>query len=157
MGSVGRFTANCDYNANMETVPTLTFRRAGADDLAAVCALWPDYNATDHHTRLTQRTRWIVLAHSAAALAAGGELVRTGRTVEIANVIVLPAWRRRGVGGALVAHLCDLARHIRARRVQLTVDPSNLPALRLYAACGFHPVGTLALTASHLLIMEKRL
>jgi GNAT superfamily N-acetyltransferase len=154
---MGLFHTRTDYNANMETLPTLTFRRARADDLAAMRALWPEQTLEACQAWLAQRTRWITLAHQGDRLAAGGELARAGRTVEIANLIVLPAWRRRGVGRALVAHLCDLARHFRARRVQLTVDPSNLPALRLYAACGFETVGLLPLTPSHLLIMEKRL
>ncbi len=142
----------------MDTLPTVTFQRATAHDVASVVRLWPHDPHADAHRRLNERARWVALAYCDRALAAGGELARCGRRVEIANVVVLPEWRRRGVGRALVTHLCDMARRQRIHTVQLTVDSANVPAVRLYAACGFNTVGTLALTPEHsLLIMEKRL
>lgn len=142
----------------METVPTLTFRRATADDLASVSVLWPDHTVEANRAWLAQRWRWIVLGLCADELVAGGELARFGPAVEIANVMVRPAWRRRGIGRALIDHLCDVARDLRIRVVRLTVEPENAPALHLYTACGFEPIRTLTFESSnHLLMMEKRL
>ncbi len=142
----------------METVPTLTFRRASADDLAEVCALWSGQTPEQHRAWLAQRWRWIALGYCADELVAGGELARCGHAVEIANVMVNPAWRGRGIGRALIMHLCAVARDLRVHAVQLTVEPENAPALRLYTACGFETIRTLTVDSSHhLLIMEKRL
>ncbi len=142
----------------MDILPTVTFQRATVHDLASVVRLWPYDPIADVLKRLNARTRWVALAYCDQALAAGGELARCGRIVEIANVVVLPEWRQRGIGRALVTHLCDIARQQRIHTVRLTVEPANAPAVRLYTACGFHRVSTLALTPDHpLLIMEKRL
>jgi len=52
---------------------------------------------------------------------------------------VLPAWRRQGVGGALLARLLDTARAAGLRDLRLEVAAGNAPAQRLYAAAGFRP------------------
>lgn len=140
----------------MNSLPTVTFRRATVDDLALMRRLWPHCPPEEACARLCQRTRWVALGHCEGALVASGELIRCGRTVEIANVLVLPQWRRRGIGRALVTHLCDLARRQRVKRVQLTVDPANTAALALYAQAGFVAVGSLELPSAHPLILMER-
>lgn len=53
------------------------------------------------------------------------------------------AHQGQGLGrAALAAALSGLARLARIRRIRLLVAPGNAPALRLYQAAGFKPVGT---------------
>ena len=54
---------------------------------------------------------------------------------------VEPDFRRRGVGRALVEALLDELRGEGVTRVFLEVRGSNLPAHKLYAACGFAASG----------------
>ena len=65
----------------------------------------------------------------------------------IANVAVAPAFRRRGIGRALVQAL--LARSDDLAFVTLEVRASNAPAIALYAGCGFVPAGTRRRFYSH--------
>jgi [ribosomal protein S18]-alanine N-acetyltransferase len=57
------------------------------------------------------------------------------------NVATAPAYRRRGVGDALVRHVVDHAYRTGAAIVLLEVRVSNEPAKRLYAAHGFRAIG----------------
>lgn len=50
---------------------------------------------------------------------------------------VVPAWRRRGLGRALLAALLESARGAGCRRVRLEVAANNRPAQQLYAQGGF--------------------
>src|SRR6266542_4822201 len=74
-----------------------------------------------------------------ASSAAVGFLVAQcgGPEWELENMAVLPAFRRRGVGSALLAVLLAEARARQAERILLEVRPSNLPAIRLYGQGGF--------------------
>lgn len=59
----------------------------------------------------------------------------------ITNVAVSPAYRRKGVGRALVAALCTCAAQKGLAFVTLEVRASNAPALALYEQAGFQPAG----------------
>lgn len=54
-----------------------------------------------------------------------------------------PASRGAGAGRALLAESLAWARNIGARRVRLGVTAADSPAMRLYTAHGFRPVGSL--------------
>jgi len=54
---------------------------------------------------------------------------------------VLPAWRRRGIGRALLDSVVAEAQRRRAGSLVLEVATENAPARLLYAACGFAQVG----------------
>jgi ribosomal-protein-alanine N-acetyltransferase len=58
---------------------------------------------------------------------------------EILAINVLPHWRRRGVGRALLGAVMSGVRD--GKRLLLEVAEGNAPALALYRGCGFHPVG----------------
>ena len=60
---------------------------------------------------------------------------------EIVTLAVSPAWRRRGIGRALVTAAAAHAGASGAARLFLEVAEDNAPALALYAALGFTPVG----------------
>ena len=55
----------------------------------------------------------------------------------IEDVYVLPGWRGRGVGRALVGQLLDWAQAAGATRAQLLADRGNEPALAFYRRLGW--------------------
>jgi [ribosomal protein S18]-alanine N-acetyltransferase len=57
------------------------------------------------------------------------------------NITVAAARQRGGVGGALLARLCGLARQVGAQQMFLEVRPSNEPAQALYRRTGFQLIG----------------
>ncbi len=60
---------------------------------------------------------------------------------EVLTLAVLPAARRRGLGGALLAAAAREAARRGARTLFLEVAEGNAAARALYAAAGFAPVG----------------
>jgi ribosomal-protein-alanine N-acetyltransferase len=61
--------------------------------------------------------------------------------VQVQNLAVHPAFRRRGVGRFLLAEGLREAHRRGARLATLEVRPSNLAARRLYASLGFVETG----------------
>jgi ribosomal-protein-alanine N-acetyltransferase len=59
----------------------------------------------------------------------------------VTTFAVLPAYRRRGIGGRLLSELIELAADLGATVVTLEVRLSNGGARRLYQQFGFRPVG----------------
>lgn len=59
--------------------------------------------------------------------------------LQLYEVEVVPAFRGRGLGRALVGAMLDLARREGHRRMWLFTDTDNLPAIRLYEAAGGVP------------------
>jgi len=59
----------------------------------------------------------------------------------IQDLYVDPAFRRRGIGRALVAELLEEARALRVERVDLEVFSSNEAARRFWQHMGFRPTG----------------
>jgi len=78
-----------------------------------------------------------------AELAPVGFLVAQcgGAGWELENMAVLPAFRRRGAGSALLAALVAEARAQQAERILLEVRHSNQAAIRLYEQGGFELLG----------------
>jgi ribosomal-protein-alanine N-acetyltransferase len=61
----------------------------------------------------------------------------------ISDLVVVPRWRRRGVGGALLAALQQAAKGRGARNLFLEMQTKNYPAIRLaqkhgYDFCGYN-------------------
>lgn len=72
----------------------------------------------------------------------GFALVRDlGDEVEILSIAVLPGWRRRGTGRALLDAVCAGARDRGIGSIVLEVAVDNVAAQRLYAALGFAQAG----------------
>ncbi|MFC7550176.1 GNAT family N-acetyltransferase [Plantactinospora sp. GCM10030261] len=70
--------------------------------------------------------------------------VVTRRTAQVQGVWVAPAWRGRGIAAAAMAAVVRDALARVAPTVSLYVNDFNAPARRVYARCGFRPVGTFA-------------
>lgn len=64
-----------------------------------------------------------------------------GDEIHITNVAVARAWRRRGIGRYIMTQTLDDARRLGLRAVFLEVRPTNVEALGLYEALGFHVIG----------------
>jgi ribosomal protein S18 acetylase RimI-like enzyme len=62
---------------------------------------------------------------------------RTPAQLHIIEISLLPEWRGRGIGAALIGQLQDEVRAGCASRVILSVDRMNLGARRLYERLGF--------------------
>ena len=56
---------------------------------------------------------------------------------------VLPTWRRRGIGSALLSHALEWARENAVHKVAADVFPENTPALSLLRKHGFEEEGRL--------------
>lgn len=65
------------------------------------------------------------------------DLTLVDDTARIGRVIVDPAERGRGYGGALVDLVVERARSLGARRVALNVISDNAPAIAAYERAGF--------------------
>jgi uncharacterized protein len=70
--------------------------------------------------------------------------VVTRRTAQVQGVWVAPEWRGLGLATAAVAAVVLDALTRVAPTVSLYVNDFNVPARRVYARCGFRPVGALA-------------
>ena len=62
--------------------------------------------------------------------------------IHINNVALRAAFRRQGVGTALMRHVLGEGKRLGARRATLEVRASNEPARRLYERLGFYVAGT---------------
>lgn len=76
----------------------------------------------------------------------GGEVVGYGGitlafdTADIANVAVTEAFRKSGVGGAVLSELLAIAKNKGAKKIFLEVRVSNSPAMSMYLKHGFKGV-----------------
>lgn len=60
---------------------------------------------------------------------------------ELTNIAVLPSERRQGVAKAMLTELIAHSRALGAELIRLEVRESNVPAIALYEAFGFHVDG----------------
>lgn len=77
----------------------------------------------------------------AGALVGYGVLMTTVDEAELLDITVVPECQRRGLGGALLGQLFEVARSHGAQRMLLEVRPSNEPGLALYRRFGFAEIG----------------
>lgn len=67
-------------------------------------------------------------------------VISTKNEIRLADIVVLPEFRNRGIGASLIRDLCDEAER-RGLPVRLRVLKSNLDAARLYERMGFSADG----------------
>ena len=82
------------------------------------------------------RACWLLIKHR-DRLVGSGELLIYPHTAELANLFVIPAYRRRGIGTALIIILCRIARHLDITGLDLSVGEQNHLAQKLYRRLGF--------------------
>lgn len=56
------------------------------------------------------------------------------------GMALLPESRRKGIGKQLLIEMADLARSLKLKALSLSVDPRNIPALRLYERNGYFKI-----------------
>lgn len=64
-----------------------------------------------------------------------------GGEAHVLNVCVRPESRNQGLGGMMMEHMMDKARHLQVDMMLLEVRPSNKVAIHLYNAMGFNELG----------------
>ncbi len=130
------------------------------DALPDVCALlrdtyWhagrsPDADLADAHRA---SAAWVGARDEHGAVIASARAVSDGvRYAYVADVVVHPAWRGRGVGAAVMTLLLD---HPRVRRVS-RVELATRDAMAFYAAMGFVETGRAANGAYERVTMALR-
>jgi ribosomal-protein-alanine N-acetyltransferase len=123
-----------------------TLRRMARQDVPAVLEI--ERVSFPHPWSLTSFETELAAAWAEPLVAlepeAGGERVvgytcvwHVADEVQLLNVAVHPAWRRRGVGEALVRTVLARAEARRARAVVLEVRVANVAARRLYGRLDF--------------------
>lgn len=84
---------------------------------------------------------WFFLARMEAEVAGYIVTCVRGGVAEIVSIAVAPAFRRRGVGSALLRHTLRALARRGLRLVRLMVRASDPVAIRLYRRFGFAPTG----------------
>ena len=135
-----------------ETEAAIAFlRRLYASTRAAELALtdWSDgqklaftdsqFDLQRHHYRTYySESEWHVIEHDGVPV--GRLYLHRGPSVfELIDIALLPQWRGRGIGAALMRAVCALAREAGCT-VVIYVEKFN-PALRLYLRLGFREAG----------------
>ena len=118
-----------------------------AEDIPAVHAIesasfptpWPPY-AFRQELETNRLARYIVVRAGGRVIAYAGIWLMVDEA-HVTTFAVLPAYRRRGIGGLLLSELMELAAALGAVVCTLEVRLSNAPARRLYQDFGFKPVG----------------
>ena len=123
-----------------ERLPPTRLRAATTDDVDAVAALEEQVFGADAwsrdgvHDEITGPLRQAVVAVDEDAQVCGYVVVLgVAEVADLQRIVVAPAYRRRGVGSALLG-ACDLSAH---ERVVLEVRADNHPALAFYRLHGF--------------------
>ena len=129
----------------MSQVPEILIRDMGFDDVAAVAALehqsYP-FPWSDGIFRDCLRVGYYCCVVELDHVLIGYAVMSSGAgEAHVLNLCVAEAWRGRGIGGNLLAHLLEFARGIGVREVFLEVRPSNTGAIRLYQSQGFTQIG----------------
>jgi [ribosomal protein S18]-alanine N-acetyltransferase len=118
-----------------------------ADDIPAVHAIesasfptpWPPY-AFRQEIEGNRMAHYLVVRAGERVIAYAGIWLMVDEA-HVTTFAVLPAYRRRGIGGLLLSELIELSADLGARVATLEVRLSNDSARRLYGMFGFRPVG----------------
>ena len=84
---------------------------------------------------------YVVVAEFDDAFAGYADVWFVAGEGQINNVAVVPHYRHKGVGTALLEALIDYVRDLGGTEMSLEVRPSNIAAMRLYRRLGFEEVG----------------
>ena len=125
----------------------LSVERMQLEDIPAVHAIesasfptpWPPY-AFRGELESNRMAHYLVVRAGARVVAYAGLWLMVDEA-HVTTFAVLPAYRRRGIGGRLLSDLLELAAALGASVATLEVRISNAAARQLYQRFGFRPVG----------------
>ncbi len=125
----------------------LSIAEMTAEDIPAVHAIesasfptpWPPY-AFRQELETNRLARYLVVRAGERVIAYAGIWLMVDEA-HITTFAVLPAYRRRGIGGLLLVELMELSTDLGAVVCTLEVRLSNAAARKLYQEFGFKPVG----------------
>ena len=89
---------------------------------------------------LNENAHFYVLLYNNIAVGYGGMHIAMDECY-IANIAVLPDFRKNGFGKAITTHLIKEAEKQSCEFISLEVRPSNTPAVSMYSSLGFEKVG----------------
>lgn len=110
-----------------------------AIESASFPAPWPPY-AFRGELETNRMAHYLVVRAGERLVAYAGIWLMVDEA-HVTTFAVLPAYRRRGIGGRLLSELMELSAHLGASVLTLEVRLSNASARRLYQQFGFRPVG----------------
>lgn len=116
-------------------------------DLEGICSVEEQSSASPWPRKviesdLSSDSPYLYLCARAGGIILGfGAVLRKGKTAGLANLAVLPEFRRRGVGSQLLAGLAEIAESLGCSRMSLYVRQSNTGAADLYRLFGFSVLG----------------
>jgi ribosomal-protein-alanine N-acetyltransferase len=128
-------------------------RAMGFEDLDRVLAIAgesieaPRWGRQDYEQTLLAapevltRSCWIALSGAGAVGFAVCSWLQQEPAAEVEGLVVQRAFRRQGIGGALIAACMAWARDQGATAIRLEVRASNAAAIALYQRHGFSPTG----------------
>lgn len=133
------------FQLSPEAPLQVTFRAARLSDLRALYEACfadrplPQFGDGFRRSLEAQRAgqRLHLLALSQKNIVGSGQLVSYGHNVEIADLVVAPAFRGQGVGTALITTLSRVAAYAGYKAVEIGVMQENSRALTLYQRLGF--------------------
>ncbi|MEY2853513.1 MAG: hypothetical protein RL030_645 [Pseudomonadota bacterium] len=129
----------------MKPVPEILIRDMGFDDVAPVEAIekvvYP-FPWSEGIFRDCLRVGYYCCVVELDQVLIGYAVMSSGAgEAHVLNLCIAEAWRARGIGGHLLAHLLEFAKGLAVRDVYLEVRPSNTGAIRLYQSQGFSQIG----------------
>lgn len=126
-------------------IPVTTPGPQDADRLARLHRdIFPNPWSANDFRRLLTETGTLALAATVPGGTAPAGFAIIRRLMDEAEILtlgVLPPFRRRGLGQALVAAISERAAEISCRRIFLEVAEDNPAARNLYERLGYKPVG----------------
>lgn len=130
----------------MAGVPEVLIRDMTHEDVPAVMALEQvaySFPWSDGIFRDCLRVGYVCCSVELDDILIGYGVMSTGAgEAHILNLCIAEAYRGKGIGGQLLAHLLEFARSLGVYEVFLEVRPSNIAAIRLYQSQGFAQIGT---------------
>lgn len=106
---------------------------------------WPHYASNITAERIAEKidsgTRYFLLRASGEVIGCVGMEPREADAVHVRHLAVLPAYRGKGRGGALVAHALAEGRRLGARRMTLGLLAANADLEGWYRRRGFEVTG----------------
>jgi ribosomal protein S18 acetylase RimI-like enzyme len=102
--------------------------------------------------------RVLLVAKKEETLVGSGQIIAYNHKVEIADLIVAPAYRSQGIGTAIIEILIRLAAYTPFEEVEIGVMAANKRALALYKRLGFTPLRELQLAdEARAIILRRRI